>query len=246
MIESNHLTLLQDRLCRGGPEAVLIAGDAGKRWIFGASPPRGCVVITGDGMTLFSAGELEPRPEVETLPERDLRQWLRVGKISLLGVDEASLSYRDFANLEGELRTRLYPYSHVLERLRAAKEPQDLEKLARAQQICTDAFSACLSFVRPGMTQAQISGFLVQELMERSGEELPFLPLVCVGPASAHPHGLPGNRILRSGDLVVLDFGCRVEGWCADMTRTLKLGPATECERKMYREVFKAQKKRRS
>ena len=77
--------------------------------------------------------------------------------------------------------------------------------------------------------------------MRRAGsEEMPFPIIVATGPNGARPHAIPGDRQLASGDLVVLDFGARVRGYCSDMTRTVAIGEVSKEQRRLYGAVLEA------
>ena len=79
--------------------------------------------------------------------------------------------------------------------------------------------------------------------MRSSGaDSLSFETIVASGVRSSMPHGAPTDKKLKQGEFITMDFGCMVEGYCSDMTRTIHLGPASEEEKKVYALVLKAQK----
>jgi Xaa-Pro aminopeptidase len=80
-------------------------------------------------------------------------------------------------------------------------------------------------------------------MMRKAGaEDVSFDPIVGSGPLSAHIHHTPSDRTLEKGDLVLFDFGARVDGYCSDLTRTVVLGPSTDEQRELYELVLQAQK----
>ena len=119
-------------------------------------------------------------------------------------------------------------------RLRAVKEPEEIERMKAAMQIAHDAFLATLEMVAPGRTEAEISLKLEMEMRSRGAEELAFANIVASGPNSANPHAVPGQRVLQKGDLVVFDFGARKSGYRSDTTRTISIGAPTEQQRRIY------------
>jgi Xaa-Pro aminopeptidase len=74
-------------------------------------------------------------------------------------------------------------------------------------------------------------------------EDVSFEPIVGSGPLSAHIHHTPGERVFEKGDLILMDFGARVDGYCSDMTRTVVLGAATDDQRAQYELVLAAQQR---
>ena len=113
--------------------------------------------------------------------------------------------------------------------------------MGRAQKITDEAFSAILEFIRPGMTEREIAARLVYELLRRGGEKVSFDPIVAAGPSGSRPHAVPGDLRVEQGMFITMDFGCKVEGYCSDMTRTVAMGrPTAEMER-VYQVVLEAQ-----
>jgi len=114
--------------------------------------------------------------------------------------------------------------------------------MRRAQAITDEAFKAILDFIKPGLTEQEVAARLVYEMMRRGAEKVSFDPIVASGPNGSRPHAVPTERKLEHGTFITMDFGCKVEGYCSDMTRTVALGqPAQEMER-VYSVVLDAQK----
>ena len=114
--------------------------------------------------------------------------------------------------------------------------------MRKAQQITDEAFKAILSFIRPGMTEQEIAARLVYELLRRGGEKVSFDPVVAAGPNGSRPHAVPGEQVVDTGMFITMDFGCKVEGYCSDMTRTVALGQPSEEMERVYATVLAAQK----
>ena len=133
------------------------------------------------------------------------------------------------------------PAQSLLDTLRLSKDEEELDAMRRAQKITDDTFQALLPVIRPGMTERQIAARLVFELLDRGGEAVSFNPTVAAGPSGSKPHARPGDRVLERGMFLTLDFGCKVEGYCSDMTRTVAVGPPTDEMRAVYAAVLEAQ-----
>lgn len=121
------------------------------------------------------------------------------------------------------------------------KTPSEISRMAAAAKIGDAAFSRLLSDIRPGVTERALSERLEAYCRELGSEKPSFDTIVLGGPHSAEPHGKPGTYRLRRGDYVLIDFGCMVDGFCSDMTRTLVLGKASAKQRDVYRCVLDAQ-----
>lgn len=114
------------------------------------------------------------------------------------------------------------------------KSPDEIESLRRAQQLADRSFSELLGRVHAGMTEREVVAEL-NYIGARLGSEGPsFDPIAGSGPNGAMCHAVPSERRLQAGDLVVLDFGCVVDGYHSDMTRTFAVGHASDECRRIY------------
>jgi Xaa-Pro dipeptidase len=109
--------------------------------------------------------------------------------------------------------------------IRMIKNQDEIQKMEEAARIAECALAAILSSIKPGVTEKEIASRLVGRLLQSGSDaELPFFPIVSFGENSANPHANPGDRILREGDLVMIDWGARFEGYCSDITRVFEVG----------------------
>src|SRR6266568_2722766 len=91
----------------------------------------------------------------------------------------------------------------------------------------SETFDELVGTLRPGVTEREVAIDLELGMRRRGAEALAFDSIVAFGEQAAEPHHRPGDRPLRRGDLIKLDFGARVDGYCSDMTRTVVVGPAS-------------------
>ncbi len=123
--------------------------------------------------------------------------------------------------------------SRAVSDLRLVKTADEVGAIRRAIAAAEAALEATLPLVHTGMTEKELAAELtIQMLRAGSDPELPFPPIVASGPNSALPHAVPGERRLRPGDLLIIDWGASVDGYISDLTRTFAIGePGTEFER---------------
>jgi Xaa-Pro aminopeptidase len=134
-----------------------------------------------------------------------------------------------------------HPFGRKIEMLRTVKEPGEIEKLAVACGLSDAALAEVLPQIRPGMSE-RVLATLLDHTMALLGAEAPaFDTIVASGPNGAIPHHGPGGRELARGDLVTMDFGARVDGYHADMTRTVAVGSVAGWQRDVYQLVARAQ-----
>src|SRR5205823_14830099 len=104
-----------------------------------------------------------------------------------------------------------------------------------------------LAQVRPGMTELAIAGVLEGALRRQGSEGHPFATIVASGPRSALPHARSSRRAVAAGEWLLWDVGAQVDGYCADITRTVVVGArATERQRAVYELVAEAQRRARA
>ena len=145
-----------------------------------------------------------------------------------------------------EMKTALYAEyvngAHTLAPLRTVKEENELENLRRAGAIADAAMEDISKFIAAGRTEREIQETLIKLFAIHGCETLSFPPIVASGPNGSMPHYHDNARTLRDGDFVVIDMGCRYNGYCSDITRTFCVGEPTEEMKRVYAIVLEAQK----
>jgi Xaa-Pro aminopeptidase len=132
------------------------------------------------------------------------------------------------------------PASTILADLRARKEPGEIDLLRRAAGGADETFNRIAREPFVGRTEDEVARVLADLLQELGHDSVAFT-MVGTGPNSASPHHEPGDRGIRAGDTVVMDFGGRVRGYCSDITRTVSGGPPPEEVREIHDIVRHAQ-----
>ncbi len=135
----------------------------------------------------------------------------------------------------------LVPVEGWLEADRATKEPAEIERIAAACAVADRALAALLPEIRPGITERDLALRLEWGLRTGGAEAVAFPGAVLAGPQAALPHGSPGDRPVRSGAVLLFDFGAQVDGYRSDMTRTLFVGEPTARDLAIYELVARAQ-----
>lgn len=161
--------------------------------------------------------------------------------VTALGFEEEYLTVGEKNAYEKRLTAKLLPYSEKLNALRIVKEDWEFQLMRKAQQITDQAFAEVLTRIKPGMTEKQLQAELIYCLYKNGGDGLAFDPIVVSGPNTSLPHGVAGDRVIREGDFVTMDFGAQYKGYCSDMTRTVAVGFATDEMKKVYQTVLAAQ-----
>ena len=120
----------------------------------------------------------------------------------------------------------------IIEEARIIKTEQEINDLRKAAEITDAAFAAVLGFIKPGMKEADVMQFLSGHMSNAGGTDI--WGIIASGPNSSYPHYHSYDRVIQEQDLMILDFGCRVNGLYSDMSRTIFIGGITDEQRKIY------------
>ncbi|MGH2805936.1 MAG: M24 family metallopeptidase [Actinomycetota bacterium] len=232
-------------------DALLVTNLTNVRYLTGFSGTNGQVLIADSGAWFLTdpryaarAGDLVTGAEIviytnglaPTASER-----LSALKIERLGIEARTVTVADRDDLAEKLPSQLVPVRNVVEELRRTKDPEEVAALTAAVRVADEAFSWALERLSPGATEREVALDLEVRMRTTGADDVSFEPIVGSGPLSAHIHHSPSDRTFEKGDLVLMDFGARLDGYCSDMTRTIVLGPATDEQRRQYEIVLAAQ-----
>lgn len=155
--------------------------------------------------------------------------------IEVAGFESAHLLHRDFERLlDAGARWQWRPTTDLVESLREVKDAGEVALLGEAAGIATRALGRALQSVHAGMTELEVAGVLESALRDEGSEGFPFPSIVASGPRAALPHARSSARRIERGDLLLLDFGAEYGGYCADVTRTVVVGRASEEQRAVH------------
>jgi Xaa-Pro aminopeptidase len=178
--------------------------------------------------------QLELLDAVEkALPEGELR----------LGFDDANVTVRQHARLRELLpeRVELVKAGGLIERLRAVKEPGEIERIREATRVGDVALAQLLEQGLAGRTERELATALEQAMMRHGASRPSFESIVAAGPHGALPHATPRDVEVGRGELVVIDWGAELDGYCSDCTRTVATGEPGSEAREVYQLVLEAQ-----
>ncbi len=133
------------------------------------------------------------------------------------------------------------PVDKAVEKLREIKDASEIENMQAACRITSEAFEYILGFIKEGRTEKEIALELERYMLSHGAQALAFNTIVAAGENGSLPHAIPGDRAVKKGDMITMDFGAKVGGYCADMTRTVALDKPSDQMRRVYEVVFAAQ-----
>lgn len=177
-------------------------------------------------------------------PEKSVSDYINdiiaTEKISCIGIENKEMSVYQYEELSKRLRAPLKGIGDTVLEMREIKSPQELEKIAIAQEITDGAFAHILRVITPTMTENDVSAELEYYMRRHGAQDKSFETIAVSGSKSSMPHGTPSDTRLKKGFLT-MDFGALYEGYHADMTRTICIGKADAEMKKLYNTVLLAQ-----
>ena len=158
-----------------------------------------------------------------------------------VGFEENYVTYAKYKELIRKYKiNNLVKTEHIIEKQRMIKDEEEVSNLQKACEITDNCFNYLLTYIRPGMTEKQIADE-IDEYYKRRTDGLAFDTIVASGENSSKPHAVPTNRKIEENDIITIDMGCKVNGYCSDMTRTIFVGSIPEEMKKVYDLVLKNQ-----
>ncbi len=159
-----------------------------------------------------------------------------------VGFEENYVTYKQYYYLKQKYKVNnLSETEDIIEKLRAVKDNDEIDKIKKACEITDKCFNHLLEFIKIGTTEKEIA-FEIEMFFRKNGAEgLAFNPVVAIGENSSDPHWQPGDRAVKMADPILIDMGCKYQGYCSDMTRTIFMGCILEEIKPVYDLVLKNQ-----
>ena len=227
-------------------DALLVVSLPNIRYLTGFSGSSGMLLVTPAALSFVTdfryqtqvAEELRPDVSVTIEPQSlwtGLWKLLPSMNVTVVGFESAHLLYRDFQRFgENGARWHWRPTVDLVEKLRERKDPDEVAAIAEAAAVAGRALERVIPGLREGMRELEVAGFLEKALRDEGSEGFPFPTIVASGARAALPHARSSRKRIARGELLLLDYGAEVRGYCADITRTVVLGPPTAEQRELY------------
>lgn len=239
-----RLAALRDLLERHDLDAILVQSRATSRYLSGFTLRRGDESTSGysgallvsadrnwilaDNRYVEQAAAEAPGWELVHTAEKlavELPRLLPGAGIRRLGLEADKTSHAAWEDLSAAVRpVELVAIESHLAELRIVKSPAEIDAIGRACALGDRAFEYVVATVRPGMTERALARLITEFFEDHGAEDLAFNSIVLVGSRASMPHGRPGDTPVQDGQTLLLDFGCQVDGYRSDMTRTVFVG----------------------
>lgn len=159
-----------------------------------------------------------------------------------VGFEESHLTYAKYKEYMHKFKINNFEETEgIIEKQRMIKEPEELENIKKACMITDDCFDYLKTFIKVGMSEKQIANEIEKFFMSNGADELAFDTIVASGKNSSMPHAVPTDKLIELGNPITIDMGCKVNGYCSDMTRTIFAGFVPQAIKPIYDFVLKTQ-----
>ena len=159
-----------------------------------------------------------------------------------VGFEENFVTYAQYKQFMHRYKiNNLVEADSIFEQLRAIKDDEEIKYIKEACEVTDKCFKSILEFIKPGLTEKQIAKNIEDYFIENSDGKS-FDTIVASGENSSKPHAMPSDRIIMEQDIITIDMGCKINGYCSDMTRTIFIGEPTPKQKQIYDLVLKNQK----
>jgi Xaa-Pro aminopeptidase len=238
---------LRSRFADASCDALIVTRLPNIRYLTGFSGSAGIVLVTPDELTVFTDGRYSTQSReqidaagvdarIEILPTQAAQQARLVDltrPFARLGLEAHGVTWaqqRTWAAAFGEVD--LVATEDLVEGLRRVKDAGEIARIRAACAIADEALASVLPSLAEQPTEREFALDLEVAMRRRGASGTSFDTIVASGPNGAKPHARPGDRRIEHGELVVIDFGCIVDGYCSDMTRTVSVGdPGADARR---------------
>ncbi|OGG20494.1 hypothetical protein A3D03_03485, partial [Candidatus Gottesmanbacteria bacterium RIFCSPHIGHO2_02_FULL_40_13] len=170
-----------------------------------------------------------------------LTEIIKREKINKIGFEKDNLTVSEYESLKTKLPSFLTPTENIVEEERLTKDNDEITKIKSAAKMTDMAFEYIKEKIKKGVSEKDLA-LELEFFLKKNAGDIAFPPIVAYDENAAIPHYLSSNdQRLTTNSLILLDFGAKVEGYCADMTRVVFFGSPDNNQVKIYNTVYKAQ-----
>ncbi len=258
-MDANNMDFLKDeftirrrrirrQMTEDGVDALYITGQHNVRYATGFRGEPRALLLTQDRAILATSFRCLPWAEAQTSDVELSTELNAVDSItghlpesSIIGI-ESDVSHERFLELRRALEGYELQIVRSIETVRMIKSEPEIDLMRRAQRIAEEIFVATMPKIVPGVTERFLRGIILSQIAGNEMLDGPsFGPIIAIGENAWEIHHQPDMRQIRNGDLVIIDMGVILHGYCSDMTRTLCVGRPNDEMRRLYATVREAQ-----
>ena len=244
---------LQELLLEAPYDALVLTSEVNRRYATGFHSTAGAVYLSAKQAVFYTDFRYveAARAAVTDFEVREIgvgrsytaaiNELIEQDDVRTVALEDETLTHAEYTRWATALHATAMRLEDTVARLRVTKEDDEVGKIVAAQRIAEQALEEVMNDIRVGVTENEIAARLTYLMLHYGAENMSFDPIVVSGANSSKPHGVPTEKQIEAGDFVTMDFGCIVDGYCSDMTRTVAVGHVTEEMQRVYDIVLDAQ-----
>lgn len=248
-----RMSAYRQKLSQQMLDGFLVAREVNVRYLSGFSGDSSWLLVTSQETFLLTDSRYTEQarlecPECQVVLvkesiEKTVAALAAAERIHRLGFESDYMTVAQHQRLamSAALRLELVPSVDLCSALRQFKDEYEIKCLREAASLGDRALMQLKPLLRPGITEREIGNRLNILMIEEGSEGLSFASIVASGLRGALPHGVPSGKPIEKGDMVTIDFGCVLNGYHSDMTRTFILGEPSPLQKERYELVLEAQ-----
>ncbi len=248
----NRIRQLQERMAGANVDAFFTLAAPSLRYLTGFTGEEGYLLALHDGMHLVVDGRFTTQAQ-EECPWMDttlytghfsgsIANLLVAGHVHWLGFEKERVSFVQVEQMHAAFPSvTMVPTESVVEGMRIVKDGRELDIMRAAGHVADKAFNAMIGQLKAGMTENEMAALLEYEMRKAGAQCTSFPTIVGSGARGALPHGIASDKVIQSGEVIVIDFGVNFEGYMSDCTRTVALGEQPADVLDVYAKLREAQ-----
>lgn len=234
-------------------EAIVVSYLPNVRYLSNFSGSSAYLFVTPDEVHFITDDRYEEqiKTELYDLPNlhihitRDVWSYISkskfLKKIINVGFEADKMAYSDAVEIRNKVRPMKFkPITNLVERFTQPKAPEELEYIKAACEIAEKVYEEMLEFIKPGMSEIDVAIEIAYRTRKLGSEGDPFDIIAVSGARSALVHGKPSNKKIKKNDIMLLDFGAKVNGFGSDISRTFCIGKPTKEQKALYKLIYDA------
>lgn len=232
-------------------DSFLVTKIVNVQYLSGFSGSTASLLITKHNKYFITDGRYRTQAESEVKNFRFVEAedyWkticniIKKEKAKKLGFEKKNLTINQYELLKGHLKgVILKGTKELIENLRIIKTDEEISLIKKAVEIAEKAFEKTLPKIKTGISEKDIAAEIEYNIKKEGADDIAFPTIVASGSRGSLPHGIASEKLLKKGELVVIDFGAIYRGYCSDLTKTIGLGIIKKLQKKAYRVVYNTQ-----
>ena len=232
-------------------DALLITSEYNRRYMTGFTGSSGVAIISADAAVFITDFRYTEQASKQVqgfdivqhngLIYQEVAEQVKKLGVATIGFEQDTMTYATYELYKQAISAKFVPVSGLIEKIRLIKTPEEINIIKVACEIADKAFSHILTYMKPGITELDVSNELEFFMRKQGATSSSFDIIVASGLRSALPHGVATNKVIEQGDFVTLDFGAYYNGYISDITRTVAVGNPNAKLVDMYNAVLESQ-----